>query len=123
MAQPIPPQSIDALIQGEISGQVAVGNYNVQIGSVHGGVVNLVAPGQQSRPRPRPAPVFLRPRPFPGLLDRDAEVDAAAAALQSTLPVEFHGPGGIGKTVLLRHLAYESPGAPWSETTLNNRRR
>ena len=109
MAQSFPPGNVEAHIQGEISGQVAVGNYNVQIGSVHGGVVNVVAPGQQPRPRPRPTPVFLRPRPFPGLLDRAAEVGAAAAALQSALPVEFCGQGGTGKTTLLRHLAHQPP--------------
>jgi hypothetical protein len=107
MAQPVPSANVEAHIQGEISGQVAVGNYNLQIGSIHGGVVNVIAPGQQPQPRPRPIPVFLRPRPFPGLLDRAAEINAADAALQSALPVEFYGQGGIGKTSLLRRLAYQ----------------
>ena len=106
MAQPFPPTNIEAQIQGEISGQVAVGNYNIQIGSIHGGVVNIVQPEQQPRPWPRPNPVFLRPRPFPGLLDREAEVGTASAALQSATPVEFHGQAGLGKTTLLRHLSH-----------------
>jgi hypothetical protein len=106
MAQPSPPAKIEAQIQGEISGQVAIGNYNIQIGSIHGGVVNIVQPEQQPRPWPRPTPVFLRPRPFPGLLDREAEVGTASAALQSAMPVEFHGQAGLGKTTLLRHLSH-----------------
>jgi hypothetical protein len=106
MAQPFPAGNIEAHIQGEISGQVAIGNNIIQIGSIHGGVVNIVQPEQQPRPQPRPSPVFLRPRPFPGLLDREAEINAASAALQSALPVEFHGQAGLGKTTLLRHLAY-----------------
>jgi hypothetical protein len=106
MAQPFPPAKIEAQIQGEISGQVAIGNYNIQIGSIHGGVVNIVQPEQQPRPWPRPTPVFLRPRPFPGLLDREAEVGTASAALQSATPVEFHGQAGLGKTTLLRHLSH-----------------
>jgi hypothetical protein len=106
MAQPFPPGNIEAQIQGEISGQVAVGNYNIQIGAIHGGVVNVAAPEQQPRPQPRPTPVFLRPRPFPGLLDREEEVNAASTALQSTTPVEFHGQAGLGKTTLLRHLSH-----------------
>lgn len=106
MAQPSLPGSIEAQIQGEISGQVAIGNNIIQIGSIHGGVVNIVQPDQQPRPQPRPTPVFLRPRPFPGLLDREAEVGAAIAALQSATPVEFHSQAGLGKTTLLRHLSH-----------------
>jgi hypothetical protein len=107
MAQPFAPtKMIEAQIQGDISGQVAIGNYNIQIGSIHGGVVNIVQPEQQPRPWPRPTPVFLRPRPFPGLLDREAEVGTASAALQSATPVEFHGQAGLGKTTLLRHLSH-----------------
>jgi len=107
MAQPFPPtKMIEAQIQGEISGQVAIGNYNIQIGSIHGGVVNIVQPEQQPRPWPRPNPVFLRPRPFPGLLDREAEVGTASTALQSATPVEFHGQAGLGKTTLLRYLSH-----------------
>jgi hypothetical protein len=106
MAQPFPDENVEAHIQGEISGQVAVGNSNIQIGSIHGGVVNVALPEQQPRPRPRPTPVFLRPRPFPGLLDREAEIGAATAALQSATPVEFYGQAGLGKTTLLRHLSH-----------------
>jgi hypothetical protein len=108
MAKPSLPRDIEAQIQGEISGQVAIGNNIIQIGAVHGGVVNIVQPEQQPRPRPRPSPVFLRPRPFPDLLDREAEVGTATAALQSATPVEFHGQAGLGKTTLLRHLAHHS---------------
>ncbi len=106
MAQPVLPGNIEAQIRGEISGQVAIGNNIIQIGAIHGGVVNIALPEQQPRPRPRPTPVFLRPRPFPGLLDREAEVSAASVALQSATPVEFHGQAGLGKTTLLRHLAH-----------------
>jgi hypothetical protein len=109
MAQPFPPGSIEAQIQGEISGQVAIGNNIIQIGAIHGGVVNVALPEQQPHPQPRPTPVFLRPRPFPGLLDREAEAGAANAALQSATPVEFHGQAGLGKTTLLRHLSHHPP--------------
>ena len=106
------PASLDAhiaaQIQGEIRGQVAVGNHIVQIGSVHGGVVNVLTQGQQPQPRLRPLPVLLRPRPFPGLLDRKPETEVALSALRSATPVELHGPEGIGKTALLRHLAHHA---------------
>jgi len=106
MGQPALSGDIEAHIQGDVGGQVAVGNYILQIGSVHGGVVNVVAPGQQPRPRPRPTPVSLRPRPFPDLLDREAEVGTATTALRSASPVAFYGAAGLGKTALLRHLAH-----------------
>jgi len=101
-----PQETIEAHVQGEISGQVAVGKYILQIGSIHGGVVNIAAPEQHPQPRPRPTPVFLRPRPFPDLLDREEEVRAATRSFQSTTPVAFHGEAGLGKTALLRYLAH-----------------
>ncbi|MGI8588488.1 MAG: hypothetical protein ACR2M0_12510 [Chloroflexia bacterium] len=106
MTQQALPAGIQAQIQGEISGQIAVGNYNVQIGSVHGGVVNLMQPGQQPVPRPRPMPVYLRPRQGRELLGRATEIGAATAALATATPVEFWGAGGLGKSALLRALAY-----------------
>jgi len=103
---PLSAESIEVHIEGKVSGQVAVGNNILQIGSIHGGVVNIAMPEQQPHPQPRPSPVFLRPRPFAGLLDRETEVGAVTAALQSATPVEFHGQPGVGKTALLRHLAH-----------------
>lgn len=93
----------------ENSGQVAIGKYVVQIGSVHGGVVNIAMPAEQPNWQPRPLPVLLRPRRFAGLLDRQPESQAAAAALQTLEPLEFFGRAGQGKTALLRHLAYQLP--------------
>jgi LysM repeat protein len=100
------PGNIQADIQGEVSGQIAVGNYNLQIGSVHGGVVNINVP----RPRltARPTPVYILPRRFAGLLDRVDEVEQAAGSLTETEPVELTGKAGAGKTSLLRHLARHS---------------
>lgn len=104
MAQSAPTGQISAQIQGSVSGQVAVGSYILQIGAVHGGVVNVTPPGQQPLPVARPVPVLLRPRPFPGLLGREMEVATALSALASAAPVEFSGAPGIGKTALLRFL-------------------
>jgi hypothetical protein len=111
MTQPIPPTRIEAHIQGDINGQVAVGSHIIQIGSVHGGIVNVLAPGQRIVPRPRPTPVLLRPRRFRGLLDRKTETITVMSACQSDLPVDLYGPEGLGKTSLLRHLAYHLPTA------------
>ncbi len=110
MVEPNQPRSIQAHIEGNVTGQVAIGNNILQIGPVQGGVVNVTVPEEALRPRPRPTPVLLRPRPFPGLLDRKPEVRAAALAFDTGLPVAFHGEAGLGKTTLLRHLAYH-PGS------------
>jgi hypothetical protein len=100
-----PDRDIQAYIQGEM-GQLVVGNYNIQIGSIHGSVVNILSTEQQPHLQPRATPVFLLPRPFPQLLGRQAEVSIAIASFQSTQSVEFYSEPGLGKSVLLRHLAY-----------------
>jgi len=93
-------------IQGKGGSQVFVGDHVLQIDLPHGGLVNPASSWQQPRVQPRPAPVMVRPRPFPGLLDREAEINAAVNAVRSAQPVEFCGQAGLGKTALLRHLAY-----------------
>jgi hypothetical protein len=40
-------ERIEARIQGEISGQVAVGAHILQIGSGYGGIVSVAVPGEQ----------------------------------------------------------------------------
>ncbi|MGH2523872.1 MAG: ATP-binding protein, partial [Anaerolineales bacterium] len=107
-AAPTPPEAaIHAHLQGEVSGQVAVGNYIVQIGRNEGGVVN-VALGQPALPRALPTPVLLRPDPFLDLLDREVEVNTVLAAVRSTRRIEFYGQPGLGKTALLRHLGHHA---------------
>jgi hypothetical protein len=102
-------RSSDGVLWKEEAGEIAVGNYVLQIGATHGSVVNLAPAGHRSAPQARPTPVFLRPRSFAGLLDREAEIDSATAALQTATPVEFYGQPGLGKTTLLRHLAHHAP--------------
>ena len=93
---------------GEVLGDVSIGNYTLRIGTLNGGVVNLAPPQQhQQAPQARPTPVRLLPRKSPGLLDRKQETSIVTSALLSASPAEFHGPPGIGKTKLLRHLAYQ----------------
>ncbi len=101
-----PPDSVGAHITGDVAGQVAVGNYILQVGAVHGGVVNIAAPGQQPQRRPRNAPVLLLPRPIRGWLDRTAEIQTSISAIRSGITLEVSGDAGIGKTALLRLLAH-----------------
>ncbi|WP_445635988.1 Ig-like domain-containing protein [Nostoc sp. DSM 114161] len=98
--------NITAQIQGEISGQIAVGSRIIQIGSVHGGVVNIASAQEQPRQKAIATPVFLLPRPFPELIGRKDEIKSAIATLESKQSVEFYSAAGLGKSVLLRYLAY-----------------
>lgn len=104
MTDTLAPATYNVQITGEVSGQVAVGSNIVQIGQVAAGArVDIALP--PAPPRRLPAPRLLLPRPFPNLLGRDAEVGAASRALLEAMPVELSGEAGVGKTVLLRHLA------------------
>jgi hypothetical protein len=114
---PLLPSADQVRVGGGVSGQIAVGENNLQIriGDVHGGEVNVLLPDQRPSVRPRSTPAAVRPRPFPGLLDREDEVEAATTALQSAMPVEFHGRAGLGKTSLLRYLAHHSTVASYPD--------
>jgi LysM repeat protein len=103
--QPAAADSIQAEISGQNQGQVAVGKYITQIGSVHGGTVIFNPPDQRPQLSARPGPVKILPRRAAGMLDRTQEVEAAASALAEAVPVEYHAPEGMGKSSLLRHLA------------------
>ena len=102
-----PNGNIQATIEGDVRGQVAVGNYILQVGDINGGVVNVAPPSVEPRYSKRKSPVRLRPRPFPSLLDRDNETATVKSALQVSAPVSLYGPPGIGKTSLLRSLAHK----------------
>ena len=115
MSAPDSPGNVEAHIHGDVSGQVAIGNYIVQIGAVHGGVVNIAMPEQGSQPRPRPVPVSILPRQFSDMLDRHEEVENAAKFSRSGRPTEFHGPAGQGKTALMRCLAHQRPTDEFSD--------
>ncbi|MCB0165027.1 MAG: hypothetical protein KDI79_12420 [Anaerolineae bacterium] len=105
--QSLSVDNVQLRVEGDITGQVAIGSYIIQIGSVHGGVVNVRMPDQEPKIQLRPTPIDLRPRAFPGLLGRDSEVNKAVASLQARQPVEVFGRVGVGKTALLRQLAYQ----------------
>lgn len=65
------------------------------------------ARAQSPQWRSRPTPILLQPSKFEGLLDRQTVMQAAHTAIAQAQPWEVYGSAGIGKTVLLRHLAYD----------------
>ena len=99
-------ESIEANIGGNVSGQVAIGNYILQVGDISGGVVNIAPPAAKTSFDRRARPVDLRPRAFPSLLDRVPEIDAVKTALNSSVPVTLFSESGMGKTSLLRQIAH-----------------
>ena len=101
-------QEIQAKIEGDISGQVAVGTHILQIGNVNGGLVYIATASDQLAPEPRVRPVLMKPRAFPDMLDREMETDTIRSALVSLSPVSLFGSGGSGKTSLLRRTAHLS---------------
>ena len=77
--------------------------FRLRAGSALGAVLDTAhAPA----PQRRATPLLPNVRRFRGLIDRTDELKTALVALPSGLPVEIHGPAGVGKTVLLRTLAY-----------------
>jgi len=95
-------------IEVKVRAQVIMGDKNLQLGSVHGGILNLIGSGERLRMRPKAVPVFVLPQPLTGLLDRTGTVELAMSALMASQPVEFYGPGGVGKTSLMRFLAHHT---------------
>ncbi|MEC4883348.1 MAG: choice-of-anchor D domain-containing protein, partial [Scytonema sp. PMC 1070.18] len=98
--------NINSNITGDNSGQIAVGSYIYQFKDIYGGIVNIASPQQQVKLITRATPIFLRPRQFVGLLGRKSEVSSTIVNLQYEQPVEFYGREGLGKSALLRYLAY-----------------
>lgn len=104
-------ENIHVQIDGSVSGQLAIGNNILQIGEIHGGIVNIIAPDKKPNFTRKPRPLYIRPHAFPGLLNRTGELGILVSAVQNSEPVSIHGQNGLGKTALLRTLAYHSAGA------------
>jgi len=113
--------NIQVAIDGDVHGQIAVGNNIVQIGDVNGGFVYVAPQTEKPNYTRREGPANLRPRPFPSLLDRDDETATVKSALQTSTPVSLFGPGGIGKSSLLRSLAHSSVAAAFSDGVVYHR--
>ncbi|HET9347498.1 MAG TPA: hypothetical protein VFO05_17520, partial [Candidatus Limnocylindrales bacterium] len=103
-----------ATVQGEVSntrGQVAIGtniNQNAIFLTVHlasNDPAQLDAVAQQIRLDPLGGRVTDWDRDFPGLIGRKGDVDVARDVLAGRGSIAVFGEEGIGKSVLLRHVA------------------
>src|SRR6186997_771184 len=91
-------------VQGDVSGQLAVGNniVQMQIDRVVGNVLNLLPPGSLPRVTERQRPISLVPRRPVPMFDRDDKTALIAAEVAARRPVEVYAPPGAGKSTLLR---------------------
>ena len=119
----VEPQELPSRNQNQ---QLILGNHNIQFGDIHGSLVDITLkysqPQLESLPtpvpqlEPLPTPVSLLPKDFPYLVGRKEEINLAIASFESFQPLEFYSKPGLGKTVLIRHLAYHSQAtAPFTD--------
>jgi Domain of unknown function (DUF4062)/NB-ARC domain len=90
-----------------VSSEDADTTFSIQSGS-YGNVIDRY---EGAMPQYRPVKVAPALRPFPRLVDRTIESSRAVSAIEKGIPVELFGPHGIGKTSILRRLAYSPPAA------------
>lgn len=92
-------------INGDVGGQVVVGEHNVVINAQYGAQVSYRAEGSpRVRPRQHPhGPAIYRRAA--ALIGRDSELAAIGAWLARGKPVQVFGLPGIGKSALLRRFA------------------
>ena len=104
----LPPGGIQAEFRQDVSGNLIIGNHNVQINAQHGSVVNVIRKEERPRRIARETPVRILPRRFDDLLDRRTEVDRAVKSLSTQRPLDIYAQSGMGKTSLLRFLSRHS---------------
>src|SRR4051812_29089201 len=82
----------------------AIGDHAVA-NTYNGTVIQRFAADMAPRPTRRPPPQRVSPRDPVALLGREPELERVRAALARTSAIAFHGAAGVGKTVLLKHVA------------------
>lgn len=94
-------------VNGDIQGSnIIVGDHNISLGEVNGGIVNIIQQKDQAVFEPLPRPVGLRPRPIANFLNRTSEIEKIKNAFNTSMSVSLFGENGIGKTSLLRQVSY-----------------
>ena len=92
-------------VDGDVVGQIAIGNNILQIGSLHGDLVMAAPPGSIPNPTLRPPPVKVVPRQPNPFFGRRAETTFLVTEANAARAITVDGPGGIGRSTLLRRLA------------------
>jgi len=98
-------------IEGNVQAkQVAIGNNILQIGSIHGGILNVMQPGTAPKLTSKALPIFIRPRRVRDFHGRDREWQQARRALMAAEPkhLEVYGGPQSGKSTFLRFIAHDT---------------
>jgi hypothetical protein len=92
-------------IEGDVVGQIAIGNNILQIGSLHGDLIVSASRAAFPDPVLRSSAVKVvprRPEPFFG---RQTETTLLVNEARDGRAIAVEGPPGVGRSTLLRHLA------------------
>jgi Mrp family chromosome partitioning ATPase len=101
-------KEVFSLVSNEIhsgGSDVSLGSRHVRVDAEHGSVV-VEGPREWPRPRAR-QPRRLLPRRGRKPVGRKEDLQKITAALSTRRVVEIVGPDGVGKSTVLRALAYE----------------
>lgn len=94
----------------------AIGDHAVA-NTYNGTVIQQYSADTAPRPTRRPPPQRREPRDPVDLLGREGELQRIHAALSATSAIALYGSAGVGKTVLLKHVARDV-GNGWSDGIL-----
>ncbi len=100
------PKQMQFNIQGNLSGQLVVGNNNLVQQQI-GAIIYQLPDAGVFRPRLRSQPVIKLPHPFPSLVGRSQEIDLISRTLVNGHSCQIYAGDGWGKTSLLRVVAHK----------------
>ncbi len=99
------PKNTTVNFDGENSGQMVVGDHNVQVHAEAGAMVYVAQQGNLE-PHPSDSPVLLKPDRGDELIGREEVVEEAKLMLADSEPFLVYGDRKIGKTTIIKHLYF-----------------
>ena len=93
-------------VYGSVGGNLIVGDHNLVVNAATGSYVQVLQEAQRPRPVRRES-IRILPRRPAALLGRRDELGEVAAAVIARSTIGVFGPGGMGKSTLLRQAAHD----------------
>jgi len=100
---------IQTTIEGDVSGQIAVGSYINQFKDLNGCNITIMPADERPNWKRHSQPANIRPGSPRHFLDRTSEIARIKEAIKIDQPITLSGVSGIGKSTLLKHLAHLLP--------------